>query len=101
MSRNVICLVLLFTILPAIAQSDDAAPRAQPAETAAGAAKVAEKWGSYTPNFGFKVVDTDKGDMNVAIYTYIRYLNQTALDDTYTNAFGTVALVLKPMKFES
>lgn len=91
MSRNVICLVLLFTILPAIAQSDDAAPRAQPAETAAGAAKVAEKWGSYTPNFGFKVVDTDKGDMNVAIYTYIRYLNQTALDDTYTNAFGTVS----------
>jgi hypothetical protein len=45
-------------------------------------------WGSYTPNLGFKVVDTDKGDMSISIYTYVRYLNQKDLDPTYTNAFG-------------
>jgi hypothetical protein len=28
------------------------------------------------------------GDMNVAIYTYVRYLNQKGLDPTYTDAFG-------------
>src|SRR6516225_423917 len=47
-----------------------------------------QKWGSYTDFLGFKVANTDKGDMNVAIYTYVRYLNQKGLDPTYTDAFG-------------
>ena len=41
-------------------------------------------WGSYTDNLGFKVANTDKGDMNIAIYTYVRYLNQLASDPEYT-----------------
>ena len=44
--------------------------------------------GKYTPNLGFKVVNTEYGDMNVSIYTYVRYLNQLGLDPTYTDAFG-------------
>src|SRR4030095_8467566 len=44
--------------------------------------------GRYTPNLGFKVVNTEFGDMNVSIYTYVRYLNQLGLDSTYTDAFG-------------
>jgi hypothetical protein len=44
--------------------------------------------GRYTPNLGFKVVNTEYGDMNVSIYTYVRYLNQLGLDPTYTDAFG-------------
>ena len=44
--------------------------------------------GKYTPNLGFKVVNTEYGDMNVSIYTYVRYLNQLGLDSTYTDAFG-------------
>lgn len=32
----------------------------------AGAQAPTAKWGSYTPQFGFKVVDTDKGDMSIA-----------------------------------
>ncbi|HEU4871808.1 MAG TPA: hypothetical protein VFT44_01830, partial [Pyrinomonadaceae bacterium] len=44
--------------------------------------------GRYTPNLGFKVVNTEYGDMNVSIYTYVRYLNQLGLDSTYTDAFG-------------
>ena len=44
--------------------------------------------GKYTPNLGFKVVNTEYGDMNISIYTYVRYLNQLGLDSTYTDAFG-------------
>jgi hypothetical protein len=53
-----------------------------------GAQAPTAKWGTYTPNFGFKVVDTDKGDMSISIYSYVRYLNQKSLDPSYTNAFG-------------
>ena len=44
--------------------------------------------GRYTPNLGFRVVNTEYGDMNVSIYTYVRYLNQLGLDPTYTDSFG-------------
>jgi hypothetical protein len=53
-------------------------------------AKPPEKWGNYTDFLGFKVANTDKGDMSIAIYTYVRYLNQKGLDPTYTDAFGNV-----------
>ncbi len=54
----------------------------------AGAQAPTAKWGTYTPNYGFKVVDTDKGDMSISLYSYVRYLNQKSLDGSYTNAFG-------------
>ena len=44
--------------------------------------------GRYTPNLGFKVVNTEYGDMNISIYTYVRYLNQLGLDENYIDAFG-------------
>src|ERR1044072_5560954 len=44
--------------------------------------------GKYTPNLAFKVVNTEYGDMNVSIYTYVRYLNQLGLDPQYIDAFG-------------
>ena len=47
-------------------------------------------WGSYTPNLGFKLVDTKYGDVNLSIYTYVRYLNQLGLDGSYMDAFGNV-----------
>lgn len=54
-----------------------------------------KKWGAYTPNLGFKVADTEHGDLSISIYTYVRYLNQLALDSTYTNAFGDVLSVVR------
>ncbi len=45
-------------------------------------------WGTYKENLGFKVAETDHGDLNISIYTYGRYLNQRALQPTYTSAFG-------------
>ncbi len=49
--------------------------------------------GKYTPNLGYKVVNTEYGDMNVSIYTYVRYLNQRALDPAYTDAFGNTKAI--------
>ena len=48
-------------------------------------------WGSYTPNFGYKVANTELGDMNISIYSYVRYLNQKNLAPTYTNYFGVTS----------
>lgn len=46
--------------------------------------------GKYTPNLGFRLANTEYGDLNVSIYTYVRYLNQRALNSEYTDAFGNV-----------
>ncbi len=46
--------------------------------------------GKYTPNLGFRLANTEYGDLNVSIYTYVRYLNQRALNSDYTDAFGNV-----------
>jgi hypothetical protein len=37
---------------------------------------------------GFKVAADKRGDLNISLYTYARYENQTGLDDTYTDSFG-------------
>ena len=52
-------------------------------------------WGNYTPNLGFKVANTEYGDLSISIYTYARYLNQLALNSTYTNAFGVTTPVTR------
>jgi hypothetical protein len=66
-------------------------------ETASSSSAVDQEasktWGTYTPNMGFKVANTEFGDVNISIYTYVRYLNQLGLASTYTNYFGTVSPV--------
>jgi hypothetical protein len=59
-----------------------------------------KKWGTYTPNLGFKLVDTEHGDLNLSIYTYTRYLNQRLLNATYTNAFGTTTAIQQRQDFQ-
>jgi hypothetical protein len=63
--------------------------------TAGIAPEVKEKigFGIYTPNLGYKVADTNYGDLSVSIYTYVRYLNQLGLAPTYTDAFGNTKTV--------
>lgn len=58
------------------------------------------KWGTYTPNFGFKLANTEYGDVNLSIFTYVRYLNQRLLAPTATNAFGTVSNIQQRQDFE-
>ncbi|HXJ90288.1 MAG TPA: cell division protein ZapB [Candidatus Binatia bacterium] len=59
-----------------------------------------DKWGRYTPNLGFKVANTDHGDLSISIYTYARYLNQLGLDATYTDAFGNTKNVQQRQDFQ-
>ena len=56
-----------------------------------GGQDAPKTWGVYTPNFGYKVANTELGDMSVSIYTYVRYLNQKNLAPTYTNYFGVTS----------
>jgi len=58
------------------------------------------KWGRYTPNFGFKLADTEYGDVSLSIYSYGRYLNQLGLDSTYTDAFGNVKNIQRRQDFQ-
>ena len=74
------------TELPATPENTESpAPVAEPAKQDDDGNKFD---GRYTPNLGFKVVNTEYGDMNVSIYTYVRYLNQLGLDSSYIDAFG-------------
>jgi len=59
-----------------------------------------EKWGKYTPNFGYKVAETGFGDLSISIYSYGRYLNQLGLNPTYTDAFGNVKNVQQRQDFQ-
>src|SRR5215217_909366 len=77
------------TSTPVDTPSPEAAPSLEPAEATPPKQDDGDKFdGKYTPNLGFKVVNTEYGDMNVSIYTYVRYLNQLGLDPKYIDAFG-------------
>jgi hypothetical protein len=49
---------------------------------------TAKTHGTYVPNDGFRLATTDKGTLNLRVYTYLRYLNQMGLDPTNTDSFG-------------
>lgn len=87
------------------AATKEAEPQPSPAAAAAGTSppaaaakdsarkKERNELGSYTPNLGFKLADTKYGDLNVSIYTYVRYLNQLGLNPSYVDAFGNTQSV--------
>ncbi len=60
-----------------------AAPGAEP-----GPPAPAIEWGRFEPGKGFVLARTKYGEVDFNLWTYVRYLNQEALDDTYTDAFG-------------
>jgi hypothetical protein len=41
----------------------------------------------YVPGRGFKLLKEDFGEVNFKLYSYIRYLDQLALEDSFTNSF--------------
>jgi hypothetical protein len=53
------------------------------------------KSGTWKQMQGTKVANTKYGDVNIRIYTYVRYLNQLGLDSSYTNAFGQTSAIDK------
>lgn len=79
---------------------EPAPPDAVAAAKAPEQADERKEFGTYTPNLGFKLADTEKGDLNVSIYTYGRYLNQQAIDATYKDAFGNIKNVQQRQDFQ-
>jgi hypothetical protein len=55
--------------------------------------KVKKKPLQYIPNAGFLLVEGDKGEIYVRLFSYVRYLNQKGLDSTYTDSFGNTFTV--------
>jgi hypothetical protein len=87
------------TVDSAQAQAGPADPSRQPVETAeqqtgteAAQIETASNdsgWGPrYEPGRGFVLVREDEGELGAGVFSYVRYLNQTALDETYTDSFG-------------
>ncbi len=52
-------------------------------------------WGRYEPGKGFTLARTDQGELSWSVFSYARYLNQTALEDTYTDSFGRTSKIDK------
>ncbi|MGH9334059.1 MAG: DUF3011 domain-containing protein [Vicinamibacteria bacterium] len=48
---------------------------------------------AYVPNQGFLLVEGDKGQVYVRLFSYVRYLNQKGLDPSYTDSFGNTIAV--------
>ena len=55
---------------------------------------------AYVPNAGFLLVDGDKGQMYVRLFSYARYLNQKGLDAQYTDSFGKTHTVAQREDFQ-
>jgi Protein of unknown function (DUF3011) len=43
---------------------------------------------SYVPNAGFLLFNGEKGQIYFRLFSYVRYLNQLGIDDSYTDASG-------------
>lgn len=69
-------------------------------EKPASEASDAASYGRYSPNLGYKLANTEYGDLSVSIYTYGRYLNQLGLASSYTDSFGNVKSVQERQDFQ-
>jgi hypothetical protein len=47
-----------------------------------------EYWGGFEPGKGVILMRSDVGEVDLGLVSYLRYLNQHGMDDTYTSAFG-------------
>lgn len=71
---------------PAIVAPEPTAATAtpQPSEPA----ETATRWGSYERGKGMVLARTDVGEVDFSVFSYVRYLNQRALEDSFTDSFG-------------
>ena len=46
-----------------------------------------ESWGRYEGGKGIVLARSDNAEVDFSVFTYVRYLNQLALDETFTDAF--------------
>ena len=77
--------------IPATPSTGDA-----PAQQTAATAEAPE----YIGNLGFKIYEGDKGQIYMRLMAYARYLNQSGIDPTYTDSFGTVRTIDRREDFQ-
>jgi len=83
------CLVLVFGLLSAMAATAQDRPSAEDPKPVPPPADQEPKGGFLQNEFrGFKLAESDIGSLSLSLYTYVRYLNQTALEETHTDSFG-------------
>jgi len=94
MSRSgngILCALAALAAL-AIVSTSPAAALAQdapaPADSAA-ADSVLKSAPAYLSGPGIRVAQSDRGTLNIRVYSYVRYLDQLGLDPTFTDSFGT------------
>ncbi len=77
-------------VVPATAEAlvdNEPAPMVgQPAAT--GGTPAEAYWGTYEGGRGIVLARSNNAEVDFSVFTYVRYLNQLALDETYTDAFG-------------
>ena len=66
------------------------AAEAETAPTTPARREVNEEnsWGRYEGGKGVVLARSEVAEVDFSVFTYVRYLNQLALDETYTDAFG-------------
>jgi hypothetical protein len=63
-------------------------PAATRAATITTPLNDAKYWGEYQVGRGVILARQEYGELGFSAFSYLRYLNQKALEDTYTDAFG-------------
>lgn len=71
-------------------------PAGKPDPVLATAGPEAEKYyGDFTPGGGFRVANTRYGALSLSAFAYLRYLNQSGLDDSYVDGNGNTQSIDK------
>ncbi|WP_202410441.1 hypothetical protein [Pseudomaricurvus sp. HS19] len=73
---------------PVTESAPEAVAAAPAGQSRDGAGNKPATPGSYTPGKGFSLAAGEQGEVNFSVYTYARYLNNSGLDETYTDSFG-------------
>ena len=73
---------------------------AQPKEGAEETELLKKKPLQYVPNAGFRIIEGEKGEIYVRLFSYARYLNQKGLDPGYEDAFGNTRTVPQREDFQ-
>jgi hypothetical protein len=73
---------------PAPTRAEPEAAKPEEAEKEQPKTEDKKKFLEHIPNVGFRLYDGEKGQIYLRIFSYVRYLNQKALDPTYVDSFG-------------
>jgi len=73
---------------PPVAPAPAPTPSAPVMASAAQAPDASDEWGRYEGGKGIVLARSDSAELDFSVFSYVRYLNQLALEETYTDAFG-------------